>query len=69
MTIRIQTRRFTRLTNAHRKKIENHWCAVALFFMFYNFCRVHSTIKTSSAVAFGLEDHVWTIEELLGLLD
>ncbi len=69
LTIRMQMRRFTRLTNAHSKKIENHWYAVALFFMFYNYCRVHSTIKTSPAVKAGLADHVWTIEELIGLLD
>lgn len=68
LTIRMQMRRFTRLTNAHSKKIENHWCAVALFFMFYNYCRVHSTIGTSPTVASDLMDHAWTIEELIGLL-
>ena len=68
LTIRMQMRRFTRLTNAHSKKIENHWCAVAMFFMFYNYCRVHSTIKTSPAVASELTEHVWTIEEMIGLL-
>ena len=61
-------RRFTRLTNAHSKKLEKHAYAVAMFFMFYNFCRVHSTIGTSPAVASGITDHVWTIEELIGLL-
>ncbi len=65
---RIVMRRYTRLTNAHSKKLENHACAVAMFFMFYNFCRAHSTIGTSPAVAAGITDHVWTIEELIGLL-
>ena len=69
LTIRMGMRRFTRLTNAHSKKIENHFYAIALFFMFYNYCRVHSTIGTSPAVASGLADHVWSVEELLGLLD
>ena len=68
LTIRMQMRRFTRLTNAHSKKLENHACAVAMCFMFYNYCRVHSTIETSPAVASGLTDHVWSIEELIGLL-
>ena len=69
LTIRMQMRRFTRLTNAHSKKIENHACSIALFFMYYNYCRVHSTLGSSPAVKSGLADHVWTIEELLGLLD
>ena len=69
LTIRMQMRRFTRLTNGHSKKFENHACSIAMFFMFYNYCRMHSTIKTSPAVASGLADHVWSVEELLGLLD
>ena len=68
LTIRMSMRRYTRLTNAHSKKLENHAYAVAMFFMFYNFCRVHSTIGTSPVVASGITDHVWTIEELIGLL-
>ena len=62
-------RRFTRLTNAFSKKIENLSHAVALYFMYYNFCRVHQTIKTTPAVASGLADHEGTIEEIVGLLD
>ncbi len=69
LTIRMGMRRYTRLTNAHSKRIENHAHAVAVFFMFYNYCRVHSTVKTSPAVASGLVDHVWTLEELIELLD
>jgi len=69
LTIRMSMRRFTRLTNAHSKKVENHFYSIALFFMFYNYCRVHSTINTSPAMKSGLADHVWSIEELIGLLD
>ena len=65
LTIRMQMRRFTRLTNAFSKKRENLKAAVALFFAFYNFCRVHSSIKTTPAVEAGLTDHVWSLTELL----
>lgn len=68
LTIRMSMRRFTRLTNAHSKKIEYHEHSIAVFFMFYNFCRAHGTIGTTPAVASGLTDHVWTLDELLGLL-
>jgi hypothetical protein len=68
LTIRMSMRRFTRLTNAHSKKIENHEHAIALFFMFYNYCRVHSTLGTTPAVASGLADHVWALDEFIGLL-
>ena len=67
--MRMSMRRFTRLTNAFSKKIENLSHAVALYFMYYNFCRVHQTLKTTPAVASGLADHEWTIEEIVGLLD
>jgi IS1 family transposase len=69
LTLRMGMRRFTRLTNAFSKKVENHMAAVALHFVYYNFCRVHQTLKTTPAMASGLADHVWTIEELVGLLD
>jgi transposase-like protein/IS1 family transposase len=65
LTIRMQMRRFTRLTNAFSKKRENLKAAVALFFAYYNFCRIHSSIKTTPAVEAGLTDHVWSIQELL----
>lgn len=68
LTIRMSMRRFTRLTNAHSKKIEYHEHSVSLFFMYYNYCRVHSTLGTTPAVASGLADHVWKIEELIGLM-
>ena len=55
----------TRLTNAFSKKWENHGLMLSLFFGVYNFCRVHSTLKTTPAIAAGLTDHVWTVRELL----
>jgi len=69
LTMRMSMRRFTRLTNAFSKKLENHACAVALHFMYYNFARKHMTLKTSPAVAAGIADHVWSVEEIVGLLD
>ncbi|MFH0980487.1 MAG: hypothetical protein V2A79_02980 [Planctomycetota bacterium] len=62
-------RRFTRLTNAHSKKIENHGHAISLFFMHYNFCRIHQSLRITPAMAAGLTDHAWKLEELIGLLD
>ncbi len=65
LTIRTQVRRMTRLTNAFSKKWENHEAALGLFFAYYNFCRVHSTIKKTPAMEAGLTDHVWSVQELL----
>lgn len=67
--MRMQMRRFTRLTNAFSKKIENHGHAIALHFMHYNFCRVHQTLRVTPAMEAGVADHVWTIEEVMALLD
>jgi hypothetical protein len=64
----MQMRRFTRLTNALSKKVENLEHALAVHFMYYNFCRVHQTHKMTPAMAMGLEDHPWTLEEIVGLL-
>jgi hypothetical protein len=61
-------RRFTRLTNGFSKKLENHVCNVALHYMFYNFCRIHKTLRVTPAMAAGVTDHVWTIEEIASLL-
>jgi len=61
-------RRFTRLTNGFSKKHENHCHAVALYFMYYNFARVHQTLRVTPRMEAGLCDHVWSIEELCGLL-
>lgn len=65
LTIRMQNRRFTRLTNAFSKKWENHQAMFALFAAYYNFCRRHQTLKTTLAVAAGLAAVPWTIERLL----
>jgi hypothetical protein len=66
--MRMSIRRFTRLTNAFSKKIENHAAAVAIWFMYYSFCRVHQTLRVTPAMESGLSNHVWTIEELCSLL-
>ncbi len=68
LSMRMHMRRFTRLTNAFSKKIENHGHAVSLYFMFYNFCRVHQTLRVTPAMEAGLTDHVWRIEELIALM-
>jgi IS1 family transposase len=69
LTMRMGMRRFTRLTNAFSKKVENHYHAISLHFMHYNFCRKHQTIKQTPAQAAGLTDHAWSIEELVSLLE
>jgi IS1 family transposase len=69
LTMRMGMRRFTRLTNAFSKKVENHEAAIALHFAHYNFCRVHSTLRVTPAMEAGLAHHVWTVEELVGLLE
>jgi hypothetical protein len=61
----MQQRRFTRLTNAFSKKLENHMAAVALYAAHYNFCRVHEALRVTPAMQLGITDHVWTIGELL----
>ncbi len=62
-------RRFTRLTNGFSKKLANHEAAVALHFMHYNFCRVHQTLRVTPAMEAGLSSHVWSLVELVSLLD
>ena len=69
LTMRMSMRRFTRLTNAFSKKIENLQRALALHFMYYNFCRKHQTIKTTPAIKAGLTDRVWTLHDLARLPD
>jgi len=69
LTMRMSMRRFTRLTNGFSKKLENHGHAVALYFLHYNFCRVHKTLRVTPAMESGLADHVWTMEELISLID
>jgi len=73
LTMRMSMRRFTRLTNAFSKKLDNHMYAIALYFMHYNFCRPHKSLSnpypTTPAMAAGLTDHIWIVEDLLSLLD
>jgi IS1 family transposase len=68
LSVRMGARRFTRLTNAFSKTIRHHEAAVALWICFYNFSRVHSTLKTTPAVKAGLTDEIWTVERLLNEL-
>ena len=65
LSMRMQIRRFTHLTNAFSKKVENHAAAVVLYFIYYNWVRVHQTLRVTPAVEAGLTDHVWTIQEML----
>ena len=69
LTMRMSNRRFTRLTNAFSKKLENHGHMVALHFMHYNFARVHKTLRITPAMAAGITDHVWSLEEIAMLAD
>lgn len=69
LTMRMSMRRFTRLTNAFSKKVQNLERALALHFMYYNFCRKHQTIRTTPAIAAGLTDRVWTLHDLANLPD
>jgi hypothetical protein len=65
LTLRMNMRRLTRLTNAFSKKLENLEAAVALHFAYYNFCRVHQTLRVTPAMQAGLSTHVWSIDELI----
>ena len=68
LTVRMCNRRFTRLTNAFSKKWRNHEHAIALHYFVYNFCRKHLSLGTTPAIAAGITDKVWKIEELVGML-
>jgi IS1 family transposase len=68
LTMRMHMRRFTRLTNGFSKKLENHALNVALHFTYYNFCKIHQTLRVTPAMEAGLSDHVWSVEELVTLL-
>ena len=69
LTMRMNNRRFTRLTNGFSKKLENHEHALAIYFMHYNFCRIHQTLRVTPAMEAGVAAHVWSLEEMVGLLD
>jgi len=69
LTMRMCMRRFTRLTNGFSKKVENHMHAIALHYMHYNFCRIHQTLRVTPAMAAGVSDRVWSVEDIAALLD
>lgn len=68
LTMRMSMRRFTRLTNAFSKKVENHAQSVALHFMYYNFVRIHQTLRVTPAMAAGISDKLWNVEDIVDLL-
>jgi IS1 family transposase len=68
LTMRMSMRRFTRLTNGFSKKVENHEHALALYFMYYNFCRIHQTLRVTPAMEADISDHVWSLDEVISLL-
>jgi hypothetical protein len=65
LSMRMSIRRFTRLTNGFSKKWENHWAALCLWFGYYNFCRIHRTLRVRPAMEAGITDRVWDLAELL----
>jgi len=69
LTMRMHMRRFTRLTNAFSKKVENHAAAIALHCMYYNFVRIHQTLKVTPAMAAGVTDRLWEMSDLVGVLE
>ena len=69
LTMRMSMRRFTRLTNAFSKKVENHEHMLAIYFMYYNFCRIHSTLRVTPAMEAGLATNQWMIEDLVALME
>jgi hypothetical protein len=69
LSMRMGMRRFTRLTNAFSKKIQNHAARVAIYSVHYNFARIHKTLRITPSMAAGLSDHVWTLEEIVTMAD
>jgi hypothetical protein len=69
LTVRMHTRRFTRLTNAFSKKLENHTHSVAVFAMYYNFVRIHKRLRTTPSVAANVTNHLWEIGDVVGVLE
>lgn len=69
LSMRMHMKRFARLTNAHSKKLANHRHAISLYFTFYNWTRIHKTLRTTPAMAAGIADRVWTMEEIIVLMD
>ena len=68
LTMRMSIRRFTRLTNAFSKKLENHALSVALHYMHYNFCRIHKTLRITPAMAAGVTDRLWSVADIVAVL-
>ena len=69
LTMRMSMRRFARLTNGFSKKLDNHIHALALYFAFYNFCRIHKTLKVTPAMAAGITDRLWSLEDIVALIE
>jgi hypothetical protein len=69
LTMRMSMRRFTRLTNAFSKKLENHAHMVAIYALWYNFVRIHKTLRTSPAMAAGIDSRLWSMEDVVALVD
>jgi len=69
LTMRMSMRRFTRLTNAFSKKLDNHIHAIALYFVFYNFCRIHKSLRVSPAMAAGVSDRLWSLQDVVKKID
>lgn len=68
LTMRMHMRRFTRLTNAFSKKLENHMHAISLYFMFYNFCKIHKTLRVTPAMEAGISDNLWSLSDVVALI-
>lgn len=69
LTMRMSMRRFTRLTNGFSKKLESHIYAISLYFVFYNFCRIHKTLKVTPAMAAGITDKLMSLEDVVAMID
>jgi IS1 family transposase len=69
LTMRMSMRRFTRLTNAFSKKLDNHIAALALYFVHYNFCRIHKSLRVTPAMAAGITDRLWSLEDVIAKID
>jgi hypothetical protein len=69
LTMRMSMRRFTRLTNAFSKKLENHAHMVALYALWYNFVRIHKILRVTPAMAVGVSDRLWSVEDVVAMID
>jgi hypothetical protein len=69
LSVRMHQRRMTRLTNAFSRKVQNHACAMALHFLYYNFVRIHKTLKVTPAMAVGVTDRLWEVADMVGVLE